>query len=421
MILGLAGVLMVLSLALRASEGSAATPFTTPSVVTGDDAGEPGIDIASDGTLYINAPVGFLSSLPGSASWLFKSDDHGASWFKTDPGLRAVMPGGGDSDVAIDPVDGTLYFSDLYLVDSTVSVSHDKAQSWASTSPIGGLPVHDRQWLATAGRGMVYHVYNQIPAGLVVSKSFDGGLTFLQHTIAATVLNRGGCICPPGNMISESFNNSLLGIADNVGVIYATSSGGIGFARSSNGGLIWSRSVISADGSADNTAMSFPVVANAGGSKLKAVWMEEAAGTTRIRFSRSADWGKTWSAPVTIVNGGTSLYPWLDAKGNKVSVVLYHTNDSTSTPGGVPASALWYAKYMESLDGGSSWSQLSTLDYQAVKSGPVCTEGASCQEDRELLDFLQVAIDPQNRANATWTRSIDNAADTEIRFSRQQY
>lgn len=388
-------------------------------VVTGEDTAEPGIDIAYDGTIYVNAPVGFLANLPGSASYLFRSGNGGATWVQTDPGLRANLPGGGDSDVALDPVDGTIYFTDLYLANSTVSVSHNKGNSWTFANPAGGLPVHDRQWLATPGGGVVYHVYNQIPAGLAVSKSIDGGQTYIQHTIAASVVDRNGCVCAPGNMIAEKTGNSLLGLSDNVGVIYATSVAGIKFARSINGGLTWSQSVISQNGTASDTAQAFPVVANAGGGNLKAAWLEFYNQSTRIQFSSSSDWGATWSAPTTLVSGGTSIFPWIDARGGKVSVVLYQTSAAASSPSQVPAGSPWHVKYLESLNGGASWSAPAQIDSLPVKSGPICTEGLDCEENRELLDFLQVAIDPQNRANVAWARSIDNISDTEIRFAKQ--
>lgn len=409
------GVSVLVSIMSSRQQAGAINSFSDPVVVTDENTAEPGIDIASDGTIYVNAPSGVVH-LPGTASFLFRSDNGGATWTQTGPGLRGLLPGGGDSDVAIDPVDGAIYFTDLYLADSTVSVSRDKGQSWAFANPVGGLPVHDRQWLASPGAGVVYHVYNQIPAGLTVSKSTDGGLTFLQHMLAATIIDRNGCECPPGNMIAEK--TTLL--PDKVGVIYDTSMGGIKFARSTNGGLVWTQSVISPNGSASNTGMSFPVVANAGGGNLKAVWLEQVNdSSTRLRFSSSSNWGESWSAPVTLVSGGTSVYPWLDARGGKVAVALYHTDASAATPDEVPAGSPWYVKYLESSNGGASWSAPLPVDNLAVKSGPVCTQGANCAENRELLDFLQVALDSQNRANVTWTRSKDNVGDTELRFARQ--
>src|SRR5438445_12639550 len=86
--------------------GSAAA-FGPPVVVTGLDTGEPGIDVATDGTIYVNAPAGLLSNLPGSPSFVFRSDDGGQTWTLTPPSLRANLPGGGDSDISVDPVTGT--------------------------------------------------------------------------------------------------------------------------------------------------------------------------------------------------------------------------------------------------------------------------------------------------------------------------
>src|SRR5262245_16083329 len=82
--------------------------FGSPVVVTGLDTGEPGIDVASDGTIYVNAPAGLLSNLPGSPSFVFRSDDGGATWTLTPPGSRTNLPGGGDSDLSIDAATGTL-------------------------------------------------------------------------------------------------------------------------------------------------------------------------------------------------------------------------------------------------------------------------------------------------------------------------
>lgn len=418
LVLGLSVALLILS---SGQQATAIISFSSPVTVTGEDTAEPGIDIAADGTIYVNAPVGFLSNLPGAGSFLFRSDDGGASWLQTSPGLRANLPGGGDSDVALDPVNGTIYFTDLYLANSTVSVSGDKGSSWKFANPVGGLPIHDRQWLASPGGGVVYHVYNQIPGGLTVSKSVDGGMTYLQHVIAATVLDRSGCVCPPGTMIAEQAGNSILGLSDKVGLIHNTSVGGVKFARSVDGGLTWKQSVIAQDVDGNDTAFSFPVVANAGGGNLKAVWLERvgSSNTTQVRFSNSSNWGESWSPPVTLVSDGTSVYPWIDARGGKVSVALYQTNAVAPMPDQVPAGSPWYVKYMESMNGGASWSAPVPVDNLAVKNGPLCTEGANCGANRELLDYLQVALDPQDRANVAWTRSIDNVSDTEVRFARQ--
>src|SRR6266581_2355527 len=279
--------------------------FGAPVVVTGLDLGEPGIDVASDGTIHVNAPAGLLSNLPGSPSFVFRSDDGGATWTPTPAGSRANLPGGGDSDLSIDPATGTLYMTDLWLGSATVSRSTDRGGPWLA-NPLQGVVVQDRQWVASAGGGNVYHATHQIPLGLVVSKSAApaDGLVYPVSTVAATPVDQTGCVCPPGNLTAEPGTDPL-GSGDRVGLVYATSAGGIKFARSTNGAISFTNVPVSAPSSADTT-LAFPVVASAGNGSLHAVWLE-VFGTTssRVRYARSADWGAGWTVPKTLVSAGT--------------------------------------------------------------------------------------------------------------------
>jgi hypothetical protein len=160
------------------------------------------------------------------------------------------------------------------------------------------------------------------------------------------------------------------------------------------------------------------VVANAGSNKLVAVWEEVVGNRSRIQFSSSSNWGTSWTAPQTIVSAGTSVYPWVAANGSKVSITLFHT-DAVGTPDTVPTSSQWFESYLESTDGGATFSALETVDPTPAKTGVVCTSGTGCSGGRDLLDFQSVALDPQNRANAAWTHVITNGSDSEVRFARQ--
>src|SRR2546423_6073055 len=85
---------------LLVGQAVAHAAFNSAVVVTGDNLGEPGIDVARDGTIYVNGPTGLLSNIPGSPSDVFRSDDGGASWKLLPTGLKANLPGGGDSDIS---------------------------------------------------------------------------------------------------------------------------------------------------------------------------------------------------------------------------------------------------------------------------------------------------------------------------------
>lgn len=410
------GALLACAVAMLAAvPTSQAASFGSPVVVTGDDLGEPGIDVAGDGTIYVNAPTGLLSNLPGSPSAVFRSTDGGASWAKTPDGARSNLPGGGDSDISLDPNNGKIYMTDLWLGSATISTSSDKGDTWTA-NPFEGTAVQDRQWISTPGGDVAYHLTHQIPAGLVVSKSIDGGLTFPVRTVAATPVDQTGCICPSGNLISEA-GGGALGTNDKVGLVYATSTGGVNFARSDNGGLSFTQSSVSPASDADTT-QAFPVVANAGGNHLVAVWLENFRNSSRIQFADSTDWGSSWSAPKTLVSAGASVYPWVAASGSHVAVSLYHTSAS-GTSESVPESAQWFETYTESSDGGATFSAPQTIDPTPVKSGPICTEGTGCSGDRELLDFQSVALDNSNLADVAYTRSIDGNSNTELRFAHE--
>jgi len=411
------GVAVPAALLAHGHAVSAAASFGSPVTVTSDAVAEPGLNIGADGSIYINGPTGLLSSLPGSPSAVYKSTQGGAagSWSRLPDGLKADLPGGGDSNIAIDPVNGALYETDLWLGASTVSQSTDGGTTWTA-NPLGGLPVQDRQWLASTGGGVVYMAYHQIPGGLVVSRSVDGGLSYVASTIAATVLDATGCICPPGNIIARA-GSGPLGTGDSVGAIYATSTNGVKFARSTNGGLTWTNVAVAAS-EPGATNDNFPVVADGGNGHLAAVWLSDnGTNSSIVRLSTSTDWGSTWTAPKTISSGGTSVYPWVAVQGSKISVAYYATSTVTN-PDGAPAGTQWFEDYTESLDGGSTFSTPMQLDTQAIKTGPVCTQGTGCSSDRDLLDFQTVAIDSAGRANVTYVH-VNSPGSTQIRFVRE--
>ncbi|HWW91188.1 MAG TPA: sialidase family protein [Solirubrobacteraceae bacterium] len=398
--------------ALFGAGATTAAAFTT-TVVTSEAMSEPGVAVAPDNTIYVDGPEGLLSHLPGSPSPVFRSEDGGTSWTKTPFSLRENLPGGGDSEVAIDPTNGAIYMTDLWLGDSTVSTSSDKGNSWTA-NPLQGLPVQDRQWVATTGAGIVYHAVHQIPLGLVVSKG-SGGLVYPVSTLAATPVDQTGCICASGNLIAQP-GGGALGSNDKVGLIYATSSGGIKFAGSSNGALTFANVNVQPE-SANTTNAAFPVVANAGGNHLVATWLNVQGSTSSVAYSDSHDWGASWSAPRTLVSGGASVYPWIAAQGSKIAISLYHTS-TPGTPDTAPGTAQWFEAYLQSTDGGTTFSAPESVDTTVAKSGPVCTEGTNCSANRELGDFQSLALDNQGNADLVWVHSF-NGTRTEVRFSHQ--
>ena len=52
-------------------------------VVVGQGGSEPGVAVGPGGVIYVNAPDGLLSNLPGSPSFVWRSTNGGSSWTLT--------------------------------------------------------------------------------------------------------------------------------------------------------------------------------------------------------------------------------------------------------------------------------------------------------------------------------------------------
>src|SRR5207245_8801959 len=114
-----------------------------------------------------------------------------------------------------------------------------------------GAGARSRERAGSACGRNVSHATHQTALGLVVSKSAApaDGLVYPVSTVAATPVDQTGCVCPPGNLIAEP-GTGLLGSGDRVGLVYATSIGGIKFARSTNGAISFTNVPVSASSSA---------------------------------------------------------------------------------------------------------------------------------------------------------------------------
>jgi hypothetical protein len=426
--------LLAAAVAVPMLHADAVPAFGSPVLVTSKDMSEPGIDIAPDGTIYVNAPGGIVLNGTGPGpSFLFRSTNGGTSFVETSNLTRLAGPGGGDSDLVVTP-SGHLAWTDLWLGSSSVASDPiGQGDVWV-TNPFQGVAAQDRQWLASTRNvvdglptDIVYHVTHQIEGGLVVSKSFDGGVTYPVNNLAASPVDQGYCLCFPGNMIAESGNGPLdNGVAgtleDKVGLIYPTGGGGptgslqgVGFAKSVDGGLTWTHSAVATPSSASRQGV-FPVVANAGGNNLVAVWYENG----KVALSRSTNWGDTWSAATYVSGSDSAVLPWVDARNGKVAVAYYGKVGSD-----------WFVRYTESTDGGATFSSPVSADSARVKHNNPCLQGLDCNGDRELGDFLQVAIDGAGKANIVYVHSYETSTvvgvagngllfnNTELRYVKQ--
>ena len=137
--------------------------FSTPTIIDPFREGfEPDISLdPHSGAIYSSVPNG----TPGTST-LWRSDDGGRQW-RVVEGNTAGEPShcppiaGGDTELAVDPVNGGLYYADLQpLTNFNASVSNDQGRTWlcnATSVPDTGV---DRQWYAIDSNGGTNAVTN---------------------------------------------------------------------------------------------------------------------------------------------------------------------------------------------------------------------------------------------------------------------
>jgi len=256
----LAGSGLAATAASRPAHAPAAT-FGTPVVVDFFHPGyEPDLAVAKvgayKGSTFSSVPNGFSTTM----SYIWRSDDNRRSFHMVEGnalGKSTTCVGGGDSEMQIDPVNGSVYFNDLQgLTNFTNSRSDDGGHTWqTSCTSVPGAGV-DRQWLAIdsnggtaavgagANDGRLYFDYDNVdqdlgPNGgnqLVMDESEDGvhyGAACQGVNAPAPVGPQSACPLPPavisydegipGNVIVNNIKGSKF--QHRVYAIHTTSDG----------------------------------------------------------------------------------------------------------------------------------------------------------------------------------------------------
>lgn len=368
-------------------------PGFLPPVDVGARVGEPGFRVAKDGTIWVHAPGG-----------LWKSTDNGESFEEVTAALGPGPVFGGDADLAIGR-NGSLYYTDLEgLVYISVFRSHDNGVTWQENPFASELPGDDRQWIETGpdasplslGAEAIYLVFNHIPTNVFLTKSIDGGATWIGRTVVLTTpqtqfWSMGNLLVDPKDgalHMIYALGNALQPIGDGtVPVDYQ-----LRMSTSTNGGLTWSESIV-AD-TVGNSGEIFPVTARDSEGGLYAAWAVEEGGRDLVQMAWSVDNGASWSPPVTLNDEGTSgVMPWIDVSTPGHAVVAWYQTDQAVLSSVAPGD--WFVQMASTTDARNPlarWNEARVWD-EPVKSGFICTVGIMCRSGgRELLDFFEVRI-----------------------------
>jgi hypothetical protein len=402
--------------------------------------GEPGLAIGPKHEVYVTTPG------EGGAV-LAKSTNRGATWTK----LKTVVPpadspgtftSGGDSEVAV-AKDGTVYVGDLDLDGIQVSKSTDGGKTFPLQTFVGSTA--DREWLATDGPHgeYVYVVWHELATGtMLVATSSDGAQTF--STPFPIYSN-------PETVVQSAHNGTSIGQinVDHHGRAFVT----YGVSRltttdTTYGSPPITTIKISVKAREATTWTDYTVNPGADDANYGNFWMAAAADSAdnlyavysgyahkgqpmHVWLQESTDHGATWTAPYAVDKvlpgaDGQDLFGWVAGGGPGVAVVSWY---HTAAPNKDAAKIDWTVPVAQvrGLKSGKPQLIYGVASDHSIHNGPICTLGLFCgvlpgsADDRSLLDFFKVAVDPDGTAEVTWSDNnrIDGDAKTGVGFARQ--
>ncbi len=368
-----------------------------------DVGGEPGVDVAPDGAFYVNGPSGLGTA---GGSFAYRSEDGGASWSRC---AATTGPGGGDSNVAIGP-NGHVAMNDLWLGSLTFYLSKDRCATWLPNPVTTPVPVGDRQWVDYGHAECEYYQsWSQIPTGIHVQLSRDCGLTWIDRAATPGMDLIGNLVVDHSGRTRNAYQFYSDGGAIKVaiGTVTETLAGPE---------MTFAIHVVAPGVRQHGTAESFPAGAVDAAGNVHVVWHDlyrvsgqgrNAVYDSRIVYAHSTDAGVTWSPSRVISTGGSNVFPWIDAgAAGKTNAVWYHS-DRAGNPNNVDGP--WYVQISQATALGGAWTE-SRATPLSIHNDVICTGGTSCSgDDRDLLDFFEVAHDASGLAVIAFTK--DTAAD----------
>ncbi len=371
----------------------------------GQGSGEPNVAVAPDGTIYVT-PIDHV----------YRSDDGGATF--TDLGTSQTK-GHGDGDIAIDAT-GRIHW--LGLFDGSNAIPYqfpdDRGESFSKVVDVSKKTGSDREWIDVTPDGHVYAAWRDGSQGYSFNTSPDGGKTWGDKVkVADDTL--GGPIIHDTTQMSRLYIPAV----DFSGVIAGgspTQEAQIVVMISNDTGASWSKTVIASSRGSPGDIFStsiFPVMAadRAGNLYLVISLKQDTApgaapkqGTQYgVYLYKSSDHGVTWGAPLLVSPSlKVAIMPWIAAGATGSIAITYYQNTL-----GLPNENLpdeWDVMLLEAVDAdaGAPHFQAAKLTDTPNHIGAVCTSGTACLAgDRSMLDFFEVAIQPNGYPVAAWASS----------------
>lgn len=291
----------------------------------------------------------------------------------------------------------------------------DDGATYAGTSlfPISTYHHADKPWIAvdTSGGqndGNVYVTYDAIfpqgPQGATLVSSRDGGQTWsLPIAINPGGFDTGITVDPNGRVFVSSLSSGF----PHASIFMSTSiDGGRTFTTHRIFGV--TELPRSLPGNSFRT-FTIPQLAS-DGNGVYVVWDDYALGNSNVMFAKSTDGGRLWTVPVRVNDELTNqhFFSSIAASGGVISIIWYDSRNGQLSNGYITNLDVYFA---ESRNAGSSFS--TNVRVTSTSFNPNLVERADFGDTEIFMgDYIQVAASP-GTAHAIWTDNR-NACDNTV-------
>ena len=414
--------------AVRAGSPSGSFAWSAHPVAPDSDFAEPGVDVDHANRI-------FVVTNGGDGVQLWRSFDGGKSFnYKTIPSPN----GGGDSDIEFDLHD-VGFTADLAILDSNVSRSTDHFDTWSQQ----GVGIEqDRQWLAHFCDRVIYLAYHDFVAEAeMLNRSDDDGNTW--STVPTIISPTPGNPSSLGLLPDQGVNTDSgpIVVDQATGDVYVTFSissltgnlttgvppygdtSQVVVAASHDRGQTFDLHLVKAGGSGALAGVLFPWITldHAGNVYVSWAGRDRATDPINAYLAHSNDHGRTWSAPLRVNRdvGNVHIDTTVSAGDRGVVDMAWYTS---TKPDPNDTSNDWFVDFAQirAADTGRPRVSQSRPYRGRIHHGDICLLGILCTTgDRSLLDFFQVQIGPDGKANIAFANNGSPDATRRVWFARQ--
>lgn len=371
-----------------------------PSAGLGGSAGEPSIGVGRLGAQHIPNAAMYIAAL--EVLRVTRDECLAPTRQETDTWVDKTAPNNGLA--TLDPIlftdfrTGRTFASQLGPKCSFLSFSDDDGESWLPSQgcginagvdhqSVGGGPFPASDPIGGIGYPDATYYCSQDAAIAQCAVSRDGGVTFGPAIPIYNISQCGGLhghvkVGPDGTAYVP--NKNCLGLQ--------------GVARSTDTGTSWTVHAVpgSASGETDPSLDIGPD---------NTVYFAFSAGSTYV--ATSTDQGETWSAPINLgaaFGVANSVFPEAVAGDAGRAAVAFLGTTGTGPVYGTDTTlpVEWHLYVATTYDGGLSWTTMDATPNDPVQRGAICTQGTTCGDGRNLLDFNDITIDDEGRVLVAW-------------------